>query len=272
MRARANDKTAHAVSPNADGSYTVDLGTGWSALTPAVVVTLPASGVVTFAAYGGMKIPIPPTNTQHRVSAGTSNVTLTSRSVSIMSFDIATGLTATPALQRRQVVTTDNCNVCHLQLAVHGRRTEVQLCVICHGPKLYDITAPGFSGNLKDFLHGIHGTTPVISMSTLTTVFVGTAKAEFPNDPRRCAMCHINNTQLLPLPTGAKGSLKTGTTNTSLDGTPVLPITAACIACHDNPLVENHTDSKVVNGAETCASCHGTGLLMGVDFVHLPPN
>ncbi|HTG01320.1 MAG TPA: OmcA/MtrC family decaheme c-type cytochrome [Nitrospirota bacterium] len=270
VRARVNDKAAHAATANADGSYTVDFGTTWSPLTPAAALTLPSSGVVTLAAYGGMKIPIPATFTQHRVTAGTSNVTLTSRSVAFATFDIATGLSATPAQQRRRVVSTDNCNVCHLQLAFHGRRTDTQLCVICHSPNLYSTTAPGTSGDLKDFLHGIHGTTPAISSSPFTTVFRGTERAEFPNDPRRCNICHVNNSQLLPLETGVRGSLKSGATTTSLDGARVLPIKAACIACHDDAVVSAHADSKVVSGVETCAACHGTGLLNGVDEVHQP--
>jgi OmcA/MtrC family decaheme c-type cytochrome len=264
-RVRVNDNAARAPIKNADGSYTVSFGAPWSSPT----LTLPQSGVVTFSAYGGMKIAI---STTHRIAAGTTLVTLPSPSVGFASYDIATGLTATAGQQRRRVVASENCNKCHLQIAFHGRRSDVQICVICHGPNLYSITAPGFSGDLKDFLHGIHGTTPAISTSALTTVFVGTEKAEFPNDPRRCSICHVNNSQLLPLAAGVRGSLNSGSTNTALDGARVLPTKAACLACHDDPVVATHADSKVVSGFETCASCHGTNLLIGVDAVHLPAN
>ncbi|MGC1454420.1 MAG: OmcA/MtrC family decaheme c-type cytochrome [Nitrospirota bacterium] len=264
--------TSVTTTANADGSYTVSYDRPWyvpsaTKLKP----VLPPSGVVTFAVYGGKAVTIPAANTAHRVAAGTSKVTMTSTSVAINYYDIATGLTATPAQQRRQVVSTELCNVCHLQLAFHGRRTETQLCVMCHGPNLTYLApssspSPGYSGNLKDFVHGIHGAT------TSTTVFRGVEVAEIPNDPRKCSICHLNNSQLLPLPVGVKGSLKTGTTGTSLDGTPVLTIKAACVACHENPLTATHADSKVISGSETCVVCHGTGLLMGVDAVHLPAN
>jgi OmcA/MtrC family decaheme c-type cytochrome len=156
-------------------------------------------------------------------------------------------------------------------MAFHGRRTETQLCVMCHAPNLTYLApsanpTPGYSGNLKDFIHGIHGAT------TSTMVFRQVERAEFPNDPRKCSICHIGATYLVPLPANVKGSLKTGTNGTSLDGTRELPITAACVACHEGSSVAAHTSSKVVNGQETCDMCHGTGLLMGVDFVHLPAN
>ena len=270
-----------ATTANVDGSYSVSYVTPWyvpsaTKLQP----VLPASGVVTFAVYGGKAVIIPAPNTvlpsgqswiSHRVAAGTTKVTMTSTSVAINSYDIATGLIAAAGQERRKVVATTNCNVCHLQLAFHGRRTETQLCVMCHAPNLTYLApssnpSPGYSGDLKDFIHGIHGAT------TSTIVFRGVEVAEFPNDPRKCAICHIGTTYLLPLPANVRGSLKTGTTGTSLDGTRVLPIKAACVACHEDPLVATHADSKVVSGAETCATCHGTGLLMGVDFVHLPAN
>jgi OmcA/MtrC family decaheme c-type cytochrome len=264
--------TTVATTPNADGSYTVSYVSPWYVPSATKLVpVLPSSGIVTFAVYGGKAVTLPAANTAHRVTAGTSKVTMTSTSVAIASFDIATGLPVTAAQDRRKVVATTNCNVCHLQLAFHGRRTETLLCVMCHGPNLTYLApssnpTPGYSGNLKDFVHGIHGAT------VSTTVFRGVEVAEFPNDPRRCSICHINNSQLLPLPEGVKGSLKTGTTGTSLDGTPDKPIKAACVACHENPLTATHADSKVVSGIETCATCHGTGLLMGVDAVHLPAN
>ncbi len=264
--------TSVTTTANADGSYSASYVKPWyvpsaTKLQP----VLPASGIVTFAVYGGKLVTIPAANTAHRVAAGTSKVTMTSTSVAINSYDIATGLTATTGQQRRTVVATANCNVCHLQMAFHGRRTETQLCVMCHAPNLTYLApstgpSPGYSGNLKDFIHGIHGAT------TSTQVFRLVERAEFPNDSRKCAICHIETTHLLPLPANVQGSLKTGTTGTSLDGTRDLPITAACVACHEGSSVAAHTSSKVVNGQETCNTCHGTGLLMGVDAVHLPAN
>ncbi len=264
--------TTVTTTANGDGSYSVSYVSPW--YVPSATKLKPVlstSGVVTFAVYGGKAVTLPSTYTQHRGLAGTRKVTMTSTSVAINSYDIATGLTATPGQERRRVVAITNCNVCHLQLALHGRRTETQLCVMCHAPNLTYLApssgpSPGYSGDLKDFIHGIHGAT------TSTQVFRLVERAEFPNDPRKCAICHINNSQFLPLTAGVSGSLKTGTTGTSLDGTRVLPIKTACVACHEDPIAATHADSKVVSGVETCITCHGTGLLLGIDAVHLPAN
>jgi len=83
---------------------------------------------------------------------------------------------------RRQVVSIDNCNQCHIDLSLHGnnRTNEPQLCVMCHTPNATDVvvrpatldenedgifddfTATGKDGkreqaiDFKVLIHGIH--------------------------------------------------------------------------------------------------------------------
>src|SRR5690606_9008096 len=56
----------------------------------------------------------------------------------------------------RELVTTETCNKCHVELAFHGgNRNEVQLCILCHSPQSVDAN----SGNSVDFavmIHKIH--------------------------------------------------------------------------------------------------------------------
>lgn len=229
-------------------------------------VTVPAgTGVGTIAIYGKRGVTIPTrASTAHRTAA--QHITGVFGTPEYYHFDLATGAQVVdPAAQRREVVSLDKCNVCHTKINTHSR-PDVKLCVMCHTPTLYLTSSAGYSGNLKDMIHGIHGA------STSTALFRGVEKAEYPNDPRNCTACHISaETAMLPLPAGVSaGSLRSGTTNTSLDGTAVLPMKAACSSCHESAAWAEHMDSKTVNGVETCASCHSNGLLWSTENAHLP--
>ena len=50
-------------------------------------------------------------------------------------FDLRPSDDATTGLFTREIATTDQCNVCHENLAIHGgARFEMQECVTCHNP------------------------------------------------------------------------------------------------------------------------------------------
>ena len=243
----------------ASHSYIVSMGTF-------TVPDIPGA-VGSIAVYGRQGITIPTNeNTAHRTAA--QHISYAFAPVAYYYFDFATGAQVTdPAKQRRKVVDIDKCNVCHTNINVHSRN-ETQLCAMCHAPKLYVIStasySTGYAGNLKDMVHGIHGAT------LSTKVFRGVDKAEYPNDPRKCAACHIDGTATFPLPAGVAGSLITGSTNTKVDGTPVLPMKATCTSCHEDQMWKDHADSETVNGAEMCNSCHSTGLTFSPANAHQP--
>jgi OmcA/MtrC family decaheme c-type cytochrome len=106
----------------------------------------------------------------------------------------------------REIVTTETCNKCHTQLSVHGRRREVQYCILCHTPQSVDPE----SGNSVDFPEIIHK----IHMGADLPSVVGDPDAdppvpgepyqivgyrnsvhdystvEFPQDVTNCTVCH----------------------------------------------------------------------------------
>jgi OmcA/MtrC family decaheme c-type cytochrome len=85
----------------------------------------------------------------------------------------------------------------------------------------------------------------------------------FPGDLRNCAKCHVNNSYLLPLP----GGLLATDTPREL-WSPMLPIAAACVGCHDNDATRTHMYSQTTAFGETCTTCHGQGMEFAVEKVH----
>src|SRR5262249_35388756 len=60
------------------------------------------------------------------------------------------------AMTRRELTTTEECNSCHGQLAVHGgARREVRLCQLCHTDQAIDPDS-GNSIDFKVMIHKIH--------------------------------------------------------------------------------------------------------------------
>jgi OmcA/MtrC family decaheme c-type cytochrome len=257
---QAKTKTVSSTSVNPNGlkvgsEYVVSFGT----------VTVPAgAGVGTIAVYGkqGVTIPTNPA-TAHRSASQHITSILGSSIFSLYNFDRATGNPAAAASIRREVVSTAKCSSCHhFKLSFHSR-LDTKICVMCHAPSLIYNTTEGYSGNLKDMIHGIHGA------QASTTVFKSTEVAEFPNDSRNCTVCHISDPMAgLPLPSGTVGSLKSGTSTTALDGTRVLPTKAACMSCHEGAQPAAHADLNTSAGVESCSVCHATGTVLG--NVHAP--
>jgi OmcA/MtrC family decaheme c-type cytochrome len=144
----------------------------------------------------------------------------------------------------RQIVSTESCNGCHDQLALHGgSRKEVGLCILCHTPQNTDPE----SGNTVDFkvmIHKIHHGAGLPSVEAGEPYFIvgfnqgvnDYSDVEWPQDVRNCMTCH----------TGADG-----------DNYKNKPNSAACSACHDNvdPISgENHLGGARTDG--TCGTCH----------------
>jgi OmcA/MtrC family decaheme c-type cytochrome len=165
---------------------------------------------------------------------------------------------------RRQIVSTDKCNVCHGAIAFHGDiRNDVDQCVICHNPNMTASGGTGVPANTIDFpvfIHRIHRGDALTRQYTVSsTNFNGIG---FPGDLRNCDACHINNSQQLPvgavLPVTDPGGYMTS----------VPPTTAACTGCHDTMPATAHAAANIAAQGEACASCHGNSGDFSVDKVH----
>jgi OmcA/MtrC family decaheme c-type cytochrome len=207
-------------------------------------------------------------------------------------FDLATGLEVTdPALQRRQAVDINQCNLCHDRVSFHGanRVNSIEQCVICHNPGATDQgrrpaspvdNLAEQSVDFKVMIHKIH-TGEDLEQQPYVIYGFGNVPHDFgevryPRDRRNCLACHIDATPItygLPLPEGVVGtSVSTGEIpDDSSDDVKVLPMTATCTSCHDDTtFTAPHVANQTVGGVERCAVCHTTGLLLGPDFAHEP--
>jgi OmcA/MtrC family decaheme c-type cytochrome len=183
------------------------------------------------------------------------------------------GGAATP---RRQVVSLERCNTCHQELEFHGgNRRSPDYCVVCHTPSftggadpLEGQTVDTMALNFKDVIHSVH------------------AEARYPDSLGNCAHCHEDGTAEVPLSTGLLPSLTETLTCTEapeLDAddecdpatvvaSPLAALpkeAAACTSCHSAPSARVHAEVNTsATGAESCATCHGSGKDQAVDLVH----
>ena len=154
--------------------------------------------------------------------------------------------TGGPVTDTRDIVSTETCNMCHDELALHGgRRREVRLCVLCHTEQSSDPD----TGNTVDFkvmIHKIHQGEGLPSVEAGTPYqiigFRGSVHdysgVVFPSDVRRCEQCHQ----------GASQSMNYLTR----------PSAAACGACHDDVVFatgENHAGIAQADDTR-CVLCH----------------
>ena len=187
--------------------------------------------------------------------------------------DLAFSVDGSPVVARQVVVELANCNSCHTQLSAHGGiRNEVTHCPLCHNPNGTDaslrpaIQDPPQSINFRTLVHKIHSgvnlTNPYVIYGFGGSVnnFNGIL---FPGNLEDCAKCHVNKSDLLPLPAGMLPVV------TPRDyPNPTQPITASCVSCHDSEPVSSHALANTTILGESCIVCHGEGAAFAVDFVH----
>jgi OmcA/MtrC family decaheme c-type cytochrome len=202
--------------------------------------------------------------------------------------DVAAGtLGAGSPAPRRTVVTDEKCNACHDDLRFHGdQRTEVQYCIFCHNrlatdeeerPGVDPDSNPPATIDFKVLIHRIHRGEDLANPYTVYG-FGGNpidfTQVRFPGDLRDCSVCHVEDSHLLPGPSGL------GPTVINIEGEPVPgddaffgPITAACTGCHDDDAAITHarlntlvTDDETIE--EACSVCHGEGSPEAVSTVH----
>ena len=148
----------------------------------------------------------------------------------------------------RDVIKTETCNACHVELAFHGgSRRGIEYCVMCHTPQTTNPETDN-TVNFPVMIHRIHAGADLPSVvAGKPYQIVGNqnrvsdwSTVEFPANPRNCDACHAQNTGAAQ----ATAYLK--------------PSRAACGACHDDvnfATGENHVNLPQVTDNQ-CATCH----------------
>jgi OmcA/MtrC family decaheme c-type cytochrome len=186
---------------------------------------------------------------------------------------------------RRQVVSRDNCNACHLQLTAHGDlRHNVEYCVACHAPDLTDwsrrpkdvsgnvdlatVFSPSSFGTYDDLeersvhfkvlIHRIHtgGRTGTAELDLARPFavygFPGGAKAvsffddvEFPGNLANCTLCHQGTSYAVESIPAGAFPTVANETATILHLATAAPVTA---------------EARVLPAQAACLSCHATAI------------
>lgn len=201
------------------------------------------------------------------------------------------------AQARRDVVSIEKCQTCHVNLSLHGnnRNDNIPVCLMCHNPSATDINrrpaspADGLKEQSVDFKHMIHAIhasdkreQPYIAYGFGNSMH-DYSGVTYPGKLNNCTSCHIGGSYQLPLNPQVQGT--TIDTGTSLversDDLKITPTAAVCSSCHDDPLSKAHmqqnggasfntSQAKIDNFdvVETCVFCHGAGTLSDVKVVH----
>jgi OmcA/MtrC family decaheme c-type cytochrome len=164
---------------------------------------------------------------------------------------------ATEGIPQMQIAATENCNVCHDKLGIHGgNRTDVEYCVTCHNAGSTDANSTN-TVDMKVMIHKIH------MGANLPSVIDGGeyaiygfrdskhdySKLHYPQDIRRCVNCHAGTL------TGADRD-DLVLTNQG-DNWSEYSSRAVCGSCHENVDFDRHAGGQPDDSG--CASCHVQG-------------
>lgn len=189
----------------------------------------------------------------------------------------------TPVFPRRKVVAIEKCQRCHVSLRLHGenRIDTIEQCVTCHNPVENDSARrPATAGapqsiDFRQMIHNIHGGERTKTKYNIEDYIIygfggslnNFSEVTFPGRLASCDMCHVNNSQQLPLPeTNAVVSNPRGYLN------PSGPVAAACLSCHRSKDAASHALANTTTLGESCAACHGSSADFGVVKVHAAPS
>ena len=180
----------------------------------------------------------------------------------------ATG--ATENIFHYDVAATDNCNLCHDQLALHGGgRVDVEYCVTCHNPGTTDANS-GNSVDFKVMAHKIHRGASLPSVQAGGEYAIwgfrdnkhDYSKLHYPQDIRRCENCHAGT---------ATGEGRDDLVLTAQgDNWSQYSSRAVCGSCHDDVDFDSHAGGQPDDSR--CASCHSEGGRAGsIAYSHRMP-
>ncbi len=172
-----------------------------------------------------------------------------------------------PLVNRRAVVSIDNCNKCHGKLALHGsNRNTTESCIVCHNPTLVAGSgAAAESVSMQWMVHKIHTGEELANDYKLgNTSF---KEVLYPGDRRNCAACHVGNSYTVPLPT-----TNVATVTPKNYWSPTMPVAAACLGCHDSVSTAAHafinTTTFGTMQVESCEVCHKESADFAVSKAH----
>ena len=162
--------------------------------------------------------------------------------------------------ETRELVTTEACNACHTKLTVHGRRTEIQYCILCHTPQTVDPDT-GNTVDMPYMVHQIHMGANLPSGEAYR--IIGYRGSEFdasevhmPQAATNCTMCHVEDAEAAKAPHG--DSWKTN------------PGRVACGACHDDIDFAAGTGHLAQTDDSNCAGCHSASAIEGYHIQDYP--
>jgi OmcA/MtrC family decaheme c-type cytochrome len=147
----------------------------------------------------------------------------------------------------RDVVRTETCNKCHLDMGFHGgSRKSVEVCILCHQPQTTDPDT-GNTVDMTVMIHKVHMGLHLPSVVAGTPYrIIGNSQnvhdystVGFPDNPNNCATCHDGK--------GAQSAIYS-----------TAPSRRACGACHDDVNFasgEKHLNLPQVSD-NLCANCH----------------
>ncbi|MBP7745439.1 MAG: OmcA/MtrC family decaheme c-type cytochrome [Phycisphaerae bacterium] len=284
------------VTTNADGSYTYALGN--LPTTYAKPVNAPSGGGGTVAA-GTYTVGI---EARRTFTVDGESV----RKAGDATFDFAVG-GATPTA--REFVTQANCNICHVQMTVHGsNRFSLTGCVLCHTAGALD-SAGAESIEFGEMIHKLHtganlprvaatadGSDPYLyEVAGFQGNVVDFSHVQFPFMPggtgfneqmRNCQVCHGGAAQGAEI--YADANLTQARCTTCHDD---LNFDSGTVLDQDNELFGTLKQTQLNNVAYrvppgkssdsagvvhkfadgSCALCHGAGMTYDAEVVHVPP-
>lgn len=176
----------------------------------------------------------------------------------------ATG--ATDGLFTMDIAATDNCNLCHDPLAVHGSgRREIQYCVTCHNAGTTDADSTN-TVDMKVMIHKIHAGANLPSVQDGGEYAIygfrnskhDYSNLHYPQDIRNCVNCHVG--------TGTIGDRTDLTVTSQGDNWAEVVTAAACGSCHEDVDFSTHKGGQPDDSS--CAQCHAPDKKYGVENSH----
>jgi OmcA/MtrC family decaheme c-type cytochrome len=259
--------------PDATGAFTL---TSPTPLPPTPAANCPPTGTTACPAIANVGVVMEGRPAVVTTGPGAAKIPVTSA----VGYGNVSG--ATP-VQRRTVVDSGKCNVCHSLISEHGgnRTGNVQVCTVCHNPASTDVdgrqalsaTTPGTDGlweqaiDFKFLIHSIHnassrpaGSPFVIYRNDSPTDYSGVV---FPGQINRCDACHVPESYY-PVDTSAVQAttfftgLSTQVPNPTTPGNPIATSAnmTVCSTCHVDASSQSH---MLQNGGNTRVSKDAEG-------------
>ncbi len=258
---------------------TTDYTTNWQAKVQGsgavgtLSVVNAASGIYSYTFPATAAIPATATGSYAVALEGYLQANSTAPRFATVNPVLAFAVTDATPQPRRSIVSRDNCNACHYDLALHGgARKSPEYCVFCHNPATYDSAgAPRFEGtsnvladtlDFRHFIHKIHaGTTlsepfviggyPFPSAANPAGTQNNFGADRYPAPLTSCTACHTSNNWTLP----------------AVAPTTEQPSTYGLMSCSeplgtnptnycDSPLWTVTQTAQIQPQASACTSCH----------------